>query len=135
MAACVSRDEVAKVAKTAAEIARDTAYVVVGLGVLAAQRAQVQRVAVTEKLNQTRVGAALPRDFDMQRTVDEAVRLATKQVQQLDGFVEKAVQFVETTIEPLEDQLPGSARDMAKKAHEQARTVRTQIRVRVVPAA
>jgi hypothetical protein len=124
-----------KVARVAAEIARDTAYVVVGLGVLAAQRAQVQRVAVTDKLGQTKVGTSLSRDIDMQRTIDDAVKLATKQVQQLDGFVEKAVQFVETSIEPLEDQLPGPTRDLAKKAHEQARTVRAQIRVRVVPAA
>lgn len=136
MEACVTRDEWTKVAKTTAEIARDTAYVVVGLGVLALQRAQVQRVTLQDKLNQTQVGNPLAgRDFDMQRAVDQAVKLATKQVQQLDGYVEKAVQFVETSIEPIEEQLPGSARDLAKRAHEHARTVRTQIRVRVVPAA
>jgi hypothetical protein len=139
MAACVSGKDLGKVAQTAATVARDTVYVVVGLGVLAAQRAQVQRVAVTEKLGQTKLGQAnvpnFGRDINVQERLDEAVKLATRQLQQIDGLVEKAVQFVETTVEPLEAQLPDPAQNISKKAREQARSVRTQIRVRVIPAA
>jgi hypothetical protein len=140
MEACANGKDLGKVAQTAATVARDTVYVVVGLGVLAVQRAQVQRVAVTEKLSQTKLGQAnvpgnFGRDINVQEKLDEAVKLATRQMQQIDGLVEKAVQFVETTIEPLEAQLPDPAQNISKKAREQARSVRTQIRVRVIPAA
>jgi prefoldin subunit 5 len=109
-----------------ANLARDAAYVAVGLGVLGFQRSQVRRVELKSKLGQ---------DLHVDQRVDAVVERLTKRVHQLDELVERAVQFVESSLEPIEDQLPGSARDMAKRAHAQAREVRTQIRERVVPAA
>jgi hypothetical protein len=44
------------------------------------------------------------------------------------------VQFVETTLQPLEDKLPSSVSQVTTKAREQAREVRVQIRQRVSAA-
>jgi hypothetical protein len=44
------------------------------------------------------------------------------------------VQFVETTLQPLEDKLPSSVSQVTAKAREQAREVRIQIRQRVSAA-
>lgn len=106
-------------------LARDTAYVAVGLGVLGFQRAQVQRVEFQKKLQ----------DLDVDVNIDELRTELARQVKLVDGLVEEAFRFVETTIEPLEEQLPDGARQLAKKAHEQARDVRTQLRGLVTPAA
>ena len=109
-----------------ASIARDTAYVVVGLGVLGFQRAQVQRVELKSKLGQ---------DLGLEERLTGLRTAVYEGVKSIDGFVEHAFQYVESTLEPLEEQLPASARDLAQKARTQAREVRTQIRGAVVPAA
>jgi hypothetical protein len=107
-------------------IARDAAYVVIGLGVLGFQRAQVQRVELKSKL------AA---DLGLEERLAEVRSTVTSGVQAVDGIVESAIQFVETSLGPIEEQLPSPARELAKKAHEQAREVRTQIRELVTSAA
>ena len=53
---------------------------------------------------------------------------------QIDDLAETAVQFVETTLQPLEDKLPSSVSQVTTKAREQAREVRIQIRQRVSAA-
>jgi excinuclease UvrABC nuclease subunit len=52
-------------------------------------------------------------------------------VQQLDELLESATQFIETSIAPLEQQLPAAVTQLTTKAFEQAREVRSQIRQRV----
>ena len=99
-------------------LARDTAYVAVGLGVLGLQRAQVQRVELQKKL----------KDLDMEVNVDDVRAEFGRQVKLVDGLIEEAFRFMETSIEPLEEQLPDGARQLAKRAHEQARDVRSQVR-------
>ncbi len=100
-----------------AGFARDAAYVVVGLGVLGFQRAQVRRVA----LEQTLARAGLEdRLAEVRDTVASGAR-------QLDGALEGAMQFAEATLQPLEEHLPPAARELAGRAHAQARQVREQI--------
>ncbi|MHB8219228.1 MAG: hypothetical protein ACYDHU_02735 [Acidimicrobiales bacterium] len=106
-------------------IARDAAYVVVGLGVLGFQKAQVQRVELKSKL---------AGDLAVEDRLADLRTAVNTGIQQVDGIVEGALQFVETTLQPLEEQLPPVARDLAQKAHQQAREVRSQIRELVVPA-
>ena len=106
-------------------VARDAAYVVVGLGVLGIQRAQVQRVELEKRLKELDI------DVDLGGVGAEVGR----QAKHLNDLIEGAVQFIETTIEPLEEQLPANAREVAKRARQQAREVRTQIRGLVNPAA
>jgi len=106
--------------KAVTDLARDAAYVAVGLGVLSFQRAQVQRVELQQKLSKD-----FPLDFDGVRTN------VTKGLKQIDDLAESASHFVETTLQPLEDKLPASVTQVTTRARAQAREVRTQIRQRV----
>jgi hypothetical protein len=107
------------------DAARDAAYVAVGLGVLGLQKVQVQRVELKNKF---------AKDLSFDDRVEEIRAGALRGVKHLDELVETAFQFVESTLEPLEEQLPTAARDLAKKSHVQARVVHSQIREMVVPA-
>ncbi|HEY1651175.1 MAG TPA: hypothetical protein VGG09_04755 [Acidimicrobiales bacterium] len=115
-------NNISTLSKGVTDLARDAAYVAVGLGVLAYQRAQVQRVEL-----QKRVAKDLPID---QRLGDVRQGVA-KGIGHLDDLAESAQQFVETTLAPIEDKLPASVSQLTTKAREQAREVRIQIRQRV----
>ena len=118
-----------EVTKEVANFARDAAYVVVGLGVLGFQRAQVQRVELQNRINK---GFNIPTP---EKGLSDVRNVVNRQVRTIDEIVEGAVKFIESSLEPLEEQLPGAAKELAKKAHEQAREVRGRIRSAVVPAA
>jgi hypothetical protein len=107
--------------KGAADLARDAAYVAVGLGVLAYQRAQVQRVELQTRLSQDF-------DIDLDKRIGDVRGGVAKGIHQLDDLAETAVQFVETTFEPIEEKLPPTVSQLTSKAREQAREVRSQIR-------
>jgi hypothetical protein len=104
------------------ELARDAAYVAVGLGVLGYQRVQVHRVELQSKMN---------RDFDLDDRLRDVRQGVAKGWQQIDELAESASHFVESTLQPLEERLPASVTQLTTKAREQARDVRTQIRQRV----
>jgi hypothetical protein len=116
---------ISTMSKGVADLARDAAYVAVGLGVLGYQRAQVQRVELKNKLST---------DFSLDQRLEGVRSGVTKGVKQIDDLVETASQFVETTLQPLEDQLPESITQLTTKAREQARDVRIQIRQRMAHA-
>ncbi|MDA8360306.1 MAG: hypothetical protein M0Z95_29320 [Actinomycetota bacterium] len=107
-------------------IARDAAYVAIGLGVLGFQKAQVQRVELKSKL---------AGDLAVEQRLAEVREAVANGIRQVDGIVEGALQLVETSFEPLEEQLPPVARELSHRARQQAREVRTQIRELVVPGA
>ncbi len=111
--------------KGVGNLARDAAYVAVGLGVLGYQRAQVQRIELKNKL---------AKDFSLDEHLSGVRDEVTKGVKQLDELVETAVRFLETSMQPLEEQLPPTITEVTSKAFGQAREVRSQIRQRVVPA-
>ena len=108
--------------KGVTDLARDAAYVAVGLGVLGYQRAQVQRVELKNKLS---------KDIALDQRIDGIRSGVTKGVKHIDGLVETASNFVESRLAPIEDQLPTSVTQLTAKAREQARDVRIQIRQRV----
>ncbi len=108
--------------KGVTDLARDAAYVAVGLGVLGYQRVQVQRVELQSKLSQ---------DFSLDQRIDDVRQGVSKGFQQIDDLAESATQFVETTLQPIEEKLPASVTQVTTKAREQAREVRAQIRQRV----
>jgi|HubBroStandDraft_3_1064219.scaffolds.fasta_scaffold503587_2 hypothetical protein len=107
--------------KGVTDLARDTAYVAVGLGVLAYQRAQVQRVELQNRLSHDF-------DIDLDKRIGDVRGGVAKGIHQLDDLAETAVQFVETTFEPIEEKLPPTVSQLTIKAREQAREVRSQIR-------
>src|ERR1700685_372277 len=113
---------ISTLSKGVVDLARDAAYVAVGLGVLGYQRAQAQRVEVQHLLS---------KDFSLDEQLSGVRTELTKGVEQLDDLLETATQFIETSIQPLEQQLPPSVTQLTTRAFEQAREVRSQIRQRV----
>jgi hypothetical protein len=111
--------------KGVTELARDAAYVVVGLGVLGYQRAQVQRNELKNLLS---------RDFSVDEHLCGVRTELTKGVQQLDDLLETATQLIESSIEPLGQQLHPTVTQFTTKAFGQTREVRSQIRQRVTPS-
>jgi hypothetical protein len=108
--------------KGVTDLARDAAYVAVGLGVLGYQRAQVERVDLQNRLSQ---------DLALDQRIDGVRQSVAKGFAQIDDLAESAVHFVETTLQPIEEKLPPTVTQLTAKAREQAREVRTQIRQRV----
>jgi hypothetical protein len=114
--------QISAISKGVTDLARDAAYVAVGLGVLGYQRAQVQRVELQNRLS---------KDLSLDQHVGGVRENVAKGINQIDDLAETAMQFVETTIQPLEDRLPPSVTQVTVKARNQAREVRIQIRQRV----
>ncbi len=110
---------ISTLSKGVTDLARDAAYVAVGLGVLGYQRAQVQRVELQNRLSL---------DLALDQRMDDVRHGVAKGFQQIDDLAESAAHFVETTLQPLEEKLPPTVSQLTSKAREQAREVRTQIR-------
>jgi hypothetical protein len=113
------------ISKGVTDLARDAAYVAVGLGVLGYQRAQVQRVELQNLLS---------KDNSLDHRLGGVRSELTKGITQLDELLENATQFLETSLQPLEAQLPATVTQLTAKAFEQTREVRSQIRQRVASA-
>jgi len=115
-------DNINSLSKGVTNLARDAAYVAVGLGVLGYQRVQVHRVELQNRLSQ---------DLALDQHIEDVRQGVAKSVRQIDDLTESAVRLFETTIQPIEERLPPSVTQLSVKAREQAREVRTQIRQRV----
>jgi len=100
--------------------ARDAAYVVVGLGVLGFQKAQVRRQELQKRL-------AEPRTVFEERLGDVRGGL-TRRAKDVDETVEQVIGRIEASLGPIEERLPVPARDLVKQAHVQAREARQQLR-------
>jgi hypothetical protein len=100
--------------------ARDAAYVVVGLGVLGFQRAQVRRQELTKRLSEPRV--------QVETALDDVRGELTRRVKQADDRLERVITRLESTWEPVEQRLPAQARSLVLQARTQAREARQQIR-------
>ena len=127
--------------KGVTDIARDAAYVAVGLGVLGYQRAQVQRIELKNKLakdfslDTSRISGVAGSVKDNVLGARTNVRgNVAKGIKQIDGLADTAANFVESTLQPLEERLPSQITDLTSKAREQAREVRSQIMQRVASA-
>jgi hypothetical protein len=115
--------DLAELGREVTERAKDAFYVAVGFAVLGFQRAQVQRVELEKKM----------KDMGGGNNLDDMRAEVTRRVRDLDGMVEEALRYVDTTLEPIEERLPASARDMSKQVRHHAREVRIQIRDKVAP--
>jgi hypothetical protein len=134
--------------------ARDAAYVAVGLGVLAVQRAQVRRSelikalagpredlikALTNPASELSKLLAGPRDevrkvlsgfskSDLDERLSGLREDIGRGVKFIDGHVEQLIETLESSVGTVEERLPEPARDIVKQARTQARDVRQQIR-------
>ena len=113
---------ISTLSKGVTDLARDAAYIAVGLGVLGYQRVQVQRVELKNKL---------PKDLALEPRLGEVRQGVAKGFTQIDELTESATNLVESTLLPIEERLPISVTQFTTRAREQAREVRTQIRQRV----
>jgi len=91
------------------KIAKDALYVTVGLGVIAFQKAQVQRQELSKRWG-SQVG-------DVSKQLDDRVRL-----------VEERLQAIETQVDAALDQLEARLPDQAKAVSQQARSAAKQVR-------
>ena len=115
-------NNISTLSKGVTDLARDAAYVAVGLGVLGYQRVQVQRVELKNKLS---------KDLALEQRLGEVRQGVAKGFTQIDELTESATNLVESTLQPIEERLPISVTQFTTRAREQAREVRTQIRQRV----
>jgi hypothetical protein len=113
--------DLGEVAAQLAGRARDAAYVAVGLGVLGLQRAQVRRHELTRRAG------------DLDDRVAQVRSVVSTGVQQFDEWFEITLQLLESSLQPLEDQLPEPARELADRALDGARELRSQLRQLVSP--
>jgi hypothetical protein len=100
--------------------ARDAAYVAVGLGVLAFQRAQVRREELMKALYGSR--------SDLEGRLSDVRGEIGRTVKYIDGRFEQVLETIEASIIPVEDRLPEPVGDIVRQARTQAHEVRQQIR-------
>ena len=110
------KDITEEISKTA----RDAAYVVVGLGVLGLQRAQVRRQELARRLEDPRT--------QVENTLDEVRDEFSRRVKDVDDRIENVIGKLESAWAPVEERLPAQARSLAQQARSQAREARQQIR-------
>lgn len=112
-------NDLSDLAVTVATKVRDAAYVAVGLGVLGAQRAQVRRQELARQAS------------EIDRRVATARRAVAAGAEQFDQWLDATVQLVDSSLKPLEEQLPTSARKAADQARRGLRELQAQVHRRV----
>ncbi|MEO7556046.1 MAG: hypothetical protein ABIV94_05520 [Acidimicrobiales bacterium] len=102
------------------QLAKDALHVTVGLGVIAFQKAQVQRNQLQKQLKGP-VGDARTQIDSLTKALDDRVKLVEERMQGVEGRIE-------TVLDQLEERLPEQARDVAKHARAVAKDARSQVR-------
>ncbi len=114
--------------------ARDATYVVVGLGVLGFQRAQVRRQELQRRLSdprekfEGRLSDVQGRLSEVQGRLNEARGELAKPIQVIDDTIEQVIGRVEASFEPIEERLPAQAREIVEQVRSYSRDARQQIR-------
>jgi hypothetical protein len=119
--------DLSKAAQDLANAAKDVTYVVIGVGVLGYQKAQVQRREILKRLSDPKAG--------IEGRIQGVRTDLSGAMQAVDAKVEDLIAKVEAAFVPIEDRLPGQARDLAKQVQVQAREARRQIRDRILTVA
>ena len=99
---------------------KDAAYVVVGFGVIAFQKAQVQR----QELRKQVAGQV----DDAKTQLQSFTKLFDDRVKVVEERLEGVESRFETLLDQLEERLPEQAREVAKQARTAAKDARTQVR-------
>ena len=90
---------------TITENLRDAAYIVIGMGVIGAQRAQVRREELRKELNEA--------------------------IKQADAALSPVVEAVEARLDTLIERLPAQAKQIVEPARQAGKDAREQVRSRV----
>jgi hypothetical protein len=106
-------------------VARDAAYITIGFGVLAAQKAQVKRrelgKQMTEKMHSVKFEVPTPNVDDVKHTVESQFSKLETRLDALEATLDKAVDSFEQRLPDQASTLVGQAHDMAKAARKQVR--------------
>lgn len=109
---------------------RDATYIVIGMGVIGAQRAQVRREEFRKNFATQRDAlesrAAEARSLFESRGA-EAVKLVGELVKQADARVEPIIEAVEAQIDAVADRLPPQAKTLVTQANQARREVRQRV--------
>ncbi len=102
------------------KVLRDVLYVGVGAGVIAFQKAQVQR---------REFQAQLAAQFeDVRSQIESAAGKVEDRVKLVEERIEAAEERIEAMLDQVEDTLPEPTRDAFKQARKVAQDTRTQVR-------
>jgi hypothetical protein len=115
------RQDLSKTADDFTNLAKEAAYVAIGLGVLGFHKAQVRRRELAE------AAARGNRAGDLQESLGEARKEVAKRVKDFDTTVGQVIKVLDTTFDPVWQRLPEPAQAIV----HQAREARDQMRTRV----
>ncbi len=99
-----TRQGLAEAARALADLAKEAAYVAIGVGVLEFQRAQVRR-----------------------RELACARKVMAKRARDFDATVAQVIKVVDSTLEPVLERLPESAQAIIRQARETRDEMRTRV--------
>jgi hypothetical protein len=105
---------------------RDAAYIVIGMGVIGVQRAQVRREELRKQFAEQRSA--------FETRGGEAVKLFNEAIKQADAALTPVVEAVEAQIDTVVERLPEQAKQLIEPARQATKDARDQVRARVLPA-
>lgn len=105
------------------KIVRDAFYVTVGFGLLAFQKAQVQRNEIRKQID-SQLGEAKDQFHGLGKTVEERVKLVEERLEGIEGRVDAA-------LDQFEERLPVQAKELVKTARGAAKDAQGQLRTLV----
>ena len=112
---------------------QDAAYVTVGFGVLAFQRAQVQRQELKKQL-ESQLDDAREAFTKLGEGVDDGRKLVEERIKDMEERFDALEEQVEQLLDSIEDRLPEQVRDVVKQAREAAKESQDQWRTLVARA-
>jgi ElaB/YqjD/DUF883 family membrane-anchored ribosome-binding protein len=117
------------------EIIRDAAYVSIGFGVLAVQKAQVQRQELQKRL-ETGLGEAKGGFEKLGEDVQDRLKVVEERLEalgkQLDAAADDFEERLDKALDEIQSRLPDQAKELFTKARDAGKDYRTQVR-KLVP--
>lgn len=111
------------------KVLKDALYVSVGLGVLAFQRAQVQRQELRKRFERTGVPGLSGADAGVQFT--KLTGVVDDRVKEIEQRMEAVEERIEALLDQLESRLPTQVSDVTKQVRAVAKEARNQARDQV----
>jgi ElaB/YqjD/DUF883 family membrane-anchored ribosome-binding protein len=112
-------------------IVRDAAYVYIGFGVLAFQKAQVQRKELQQKLEAS-LGDAKGGFGKLGEDVQDRLKLVEERLEalakQADAAADDFEERLEKALDEVQERLPEQVKDLFGKARTAGKDARTQVR-------
>jgi hypothetical protein len=116
---------------------RDAAYVGIGFGVLAFQKAQVQRQELTKKL-ESGIGEAKGGFDKLGEDVQDRLKLVEERLEalgkQVDAAADDFEERLDKVLDDVQDRLPEQVKELFGKARAAGRDARAQVRQLARPA-